>query len=1123
MEDKKLKEGNIIEGPFWPERIRIISCRKVGTSVEIYGVGLDSGRFYPCILTEADLERIRLVELKERDFSGDAESFFLVTEGRRIRLAHQFDPLYAVNVSQIDPLPHQIDAVYFHILRRPRIRFLLADDPGAGKTIMAGLLLKELKQRGLVNKVLIVIPGHLKDQWVREMKEKFGETFKVIDRAVMEASWGRNVWLEENQAITSMDFAKQEDVMLSLAEATWDLVIVDEAHKLAAYEYGAGKITKTQRYKLGELLSKNSNFLLFLTATPHRGDPSNFRLFLDLLEPGFFATNEILMEAIRNRENPLFLRRLKEDLKRFDGTPIFPPRKVKTVKYRLSPEEKRLYNAVTEYVEKYYNKALEIEEERRRRNITFALLILQRRLASSVRAVRKSLERRKSKLEELLKQGELIQEVGYVSEEVLEDMPEIERWEKEEELLGKLTSSRTLEELKEEIDKLEELIRLAKEVEKKEVETKLKELRNVMEIEKLKEKGEKLIIFTESKDTLDYLVEKIREWGFTVTYIHGGMNLDKRIQAEHEFREKTQIMVSTEAGGEGINLQFCWLMVNYDIPWNPNRLEQRMGRIHRYGQQYEVHIYNLVAIDTKEGRILEKLLTKLEIIGQQMGKVFDVIGDVVSAYLPPGKTLQDLIIEAITNKRSLDEILQDFERVPDEEAIKRAREAALEGLATRYIDFSRILGEMRVAKENRLVPEYIEKFFLKAAEKLGVKVEMRKDGFWRIPNVPYELRNLPYDFKIKYGIVFKEYGKFSFDKEKAFKGQAEFIAPGQPLLEAVIERIFEKYGGEVERGATFIDPSGMMDGFIWFLEGQINDGNNQVAGKRIFALYQDIQTNNIKQVSPSILWDLKPANPASLKTINVPIVNEDTIIAFAVENVLTKYLDEIKRQRERDAEIKSKYGLRSLQELILRSEEKLIEYETKRAKGIEIPEAIIQAERRKKEDFERKKAELEKRIVAETNLLRSLPKILGVVRVIPQLPIEDELKEDLEIEKIGMQIAMNFEFSHGRNPEDVSLQNLGFDIRSRASDGSYRYIEVKARAREGKIALTPNEWLMANRLKDEYWLYIVVNVATKPELYTIQNPASKLEPSEEVEIVRYIVDKDDWKNAARKEFMGERV
>lgn len=1120
VESKKLKQGNIVEGPFWPERVKVISCREVGTSIEIYGLGLKTRRFYPRILTRNDLDKVKWVEVKERDFSCDPEAFFLVTEGRRIRLAHQFDPLYAVNVSQIDPLPHQIDGVYFHILRHPRIRFLLADDPGAGKTIMAGLLLKELKQRGLVNRVLIVIPGHLKDQWIRELKEKFGETFKVIDRAVMEASRGRNVWLEENQAITSMDFAKQEDVMLSLAEASWDLVIVDEAHKLAAYEYGMGKITKTQRYKLGEILAKNSTFLLFLTATPHRGDPSNFRLFLDLLEPGFFATNEILMESIRNKENPLFLRRLKEDLKTFDGTPIFPPRKVKTIKYRLSPDEKRLYNAVTEYVEKYYNKALEIEEEKRRRNVTFALLILQRRLASSIRAVRKSLERRKSKLEELLKQGQLIQEVGYVSEEVLEDMPEIERWAREEELLGKLTSSKTLDELREEIDRLEELIQLAKQVERKETETKLNELRKVMDIEKLKEKKEKLLIFTESKDTLDYLVEKIRDWGFSVTSIHGGMNLDKRIQAEHEFREKAQIMVSTEAGGEGINLQLCcWLMVNYDIPWNPNRLEQRMGRIHRYRQQFEVHIYNLVAVDTKEGRILEKLLTKLEIIGEQMGKVFDVVGDVVSAYLPTGKTLQDLIIEAITNKRSLDEILRDFERVPDIKAIKRAREATLEGLATRYIDFSRILGEMRVAKENRLVPEYIEKFFLRATERVGLKVEKRRDDFWRVTNVPYELRNLSYDFKIRYGPVFKEYGKFSFDKEKAFKGQAEFVAPGHPLLEAVIEKIFEKYGEEVERGAIFLDPSGKLNGVIWFLEGQINDGNGQIAGKRIFALYQD--QNNIKQISPSIMWDLKPANVGLTDALKNFAINEDVVIAFAVENILTKYLDEIKRQREHEAEIKRKYGIRSLQELILRSEEKLIQYETRRAKGEEIPEAVIQAEMRRKEEFERKKVELERRIEAETNLSLSPPKILGVAAVLPKTPTEDDLREDKEIEEIGMQVAMRFELSQGREPEDVSLQNLGFDIKSKTKDGSFRYIEVKTRAREGKIALTPNEWLMAHRLGNEYWLYVVVNVTSKPELYTIQDPASKLKPSEEVEIVRYIVDKDDWKGVAIREALGE--
>jgi len=261
---------------------------------------------------------------------------------------------------------------------------------------MAGLVLKELKQRGLVNRVLIVVPGHLRDQWIREMKEKFGETFRVVDRAVMNASGGRNVWLGEQQVITSMDFAKQDDVLMSLAEARWDLVIVDEAHKMAAYEYG-GKISKTQRYRLGEVLSKNTNFLLFLTATPHRGDPRNFRLFLDLLEPGFFATDEILMESIKNGDNPLFLRCLKEDLKDFDGTPLFPPRKVITIKYRLSDDEKRLYHAVTEYVEKYYNKAMEKEK----RNVAYALLILQRRLASSVRAVRRSLERRRSRLKEL--------------------------------------------------------------------------------------------------------------------------------------------------------------------------------------------------------------------------------------------------------------------------------------------------------------------------------------------------------------------------------------------------------------------------------------------------------------------------------------------------------------------------------------------------------------------------------------------------------------------------------------------------------------------------------------------------------------------------------------------------
>jgi superfamily II DNA or RNA helicase len=1107
-----LKPESILEGPFWPERIKVISSRQIGTSVEISSIGLRSGLFYPRILTQTDLAKVKKVELKKKDFSGDADAFFLSMEGKRIRFAYQFDPLYAVNVSQIDPLPHQIDAVYHYILKHPRIRFLLADDPGAGKTIMAGLILKELKQRGLVEKALIVIPGHLRDQWLRELKEKFGETFRAIDRAMVDASWGRNVWNEESQAITSMDFAKQEDVMLSLAEAKWDLVIVDEAHKMAAYEYG-GQMKRTERYKLGELLSRNCNFMLFLTATPHRGDPNNFRLFLDLLEPGFFATNEMLKESVKDKDNPLFLRRLKEDLKNFDKTPLFPPRKVMTIKYRLSDDEKHLYNAVTEYVEKYHNKAMQKEK----RNVAFALLILQRRLASSLRAIRRSLERRRDRLRELHEQGKLISEVGYIDEEALEDSPELERWRKEDELLEKLSSAETLEELEEEIEKLDELIKLAKEAEKKEVETKLTELKKVMEQEKLGKNGEKLLIFTESKDTLDYLVEKIRSWGYSVNTIHGAMSLDKRISAEHEFKEKTQIMVSTEAGGEGINLQFCWLMVNYDIPWNPNRLEQRMGRIHRYGQQFEAHIYNLVAVDTREGRILETLFNKLDIIREHLGndRVFDVIGDVL-----PGRSLQDLIIEAITNKRSMDDILKDIERIPDEEALRRAKEATMEGLATKHIDLSRILGETRTAKENRLVPEYIEKFFLKASDKLGIKSEKRKDDFWRIASVPYDLRNLPFEFKLKFGEVFREYSKFSFDKEQAFKEQADFVAPGHPLLEAVVERIFEKFGDDVDKGAVFLDPSGAMNGYIWFLEGMINDGTGSVSGKRIFALYQDAQ-NNIRQVSPSILWDLKPHHASMTKGVVSLAPNEDLILAHAVEKVLPTYLEELKRQREHDAEIKRKYGVKSLQELILQSEGKLLDYETRRAKGENIPEATLQNERRNKEDLDRKKTLLEKQIESEVHLLLSSPTILGVVTVLPKTPVDDTLKEDKESEEIGMKVAMKFEIGQGRSPEDVAAQNLGFDIRSKATDESMRYIEVKARAREGKIALTPNEWLMAHRLGKEYWLYIVIvseGPVEKLIPYRIQNPAVKLKPEEEVEVVRFIV--KDWKSMAEKEAVG---
>ncbi|MEI6310167.1 MAG: helicase-related protein, partial [bacterium] len=658
--ENQLTAGMIITGPMFPEPVRVISLTAIGTNrTKIEAVGTKTERYYSPILPNFELDLLQSASLTSIDFSGDPEQVFLYLEGLRIRNAYQFDPLFGVSVSRIDPLPHQIEAVYYYILANPRIRFLLADDPGAGKTIMAGLLLKELKYRGLVQRALIIVPGHLKEQWLREMKERFGESFLVVDRAVLNASWGQNAWKENSQIITSLDFAKQDDVRQQLKDSRWDLVIVDEAHKMAAYQYGE-KVDKTIRYRFGEDISRIAKHLLFLTATPHRGDPENFRLLLDLLEPGFFANTQMLQASIENRDNPLYLRRLKEDLRDFDGKPLFPPRQVHTLEFPLSPDEKELYEAVTEYVQDNFNRALQKEQ----RNVAFALTILQRRLASSLRAIRRSLERRRDRLQDLYQRGLLLTEgSGSWDEDRLEDLEDEARTAQEQELMEKLTSAGTLEELAGEIRILEGLCALARQAEHKENETKLVHLRELIEDQRLRQTETKLLLFTESRDTMEYLAEKLRAWGYVVATIHGGLSMDQRITAEHHFRDRAQMLVATEAAGEGINLQFCWLMVNYDIPWNPNRLEQRMGRIHRYGQRHEVHIYNLIAADTREGQVFSALFRKMEVMRAQLGsdRIFDVIGDV----LPPGTTLKEMLLDAIAHKRTMEEILATLEYSPN--------------------------------------------------------------------------------------------------------------------------------------------------------------------------------------------------------------------------------------------------------------------------------------------------------------------------------------------------------------------------------------------------------------------------------------------------------------------------
>ena len=667
-----IKKHSIIESPKWSEPIVVEVIEDFGDYIHIFGRRKISNQIFDEIISKHELSHINIKKL-DIDFSADSKNVFLALETKRYRYISLYDPLLAINTSKVDPLPHQIEAVYDKVLKLPRIRFLIADDPGAGKTIMAGLIIKELKIRGLVDRLLIVTPGHLKDQWRRELKDRFEENFVIIDRNFMSVLYGENPWLREKQIITSIDFSKQDEVLQSLSSAHFDLIIVDESHKMSAYQYGS-KTQKSKRYRLGEILSQITEHLLFLTATPHKGDPENFRLFLDLLEPGFFSTTEMLEESIKNKENPLFIRRLKEDLKDFEGKPLFLPRHVKTVAYSIktdSLKEVELYNALSKYVAEQYNKALSKDEKKR--YITFTLVILQRRFASSVYALYKSLSRRKKKLEELLntatnenlKQKQNI----FKFEEDVEELSEQERW-REEELWETLSVAENREELQKEIETLNYLILMAKNIIDNEKELKLTELKNTLYELNKKFENEKIIIFTEAKDTLEYLEGKLKQWGYSVITIHGGLSLEERIKAENIFKNEKQVLIATEAAGEGINLQFCHLMINYDIPWNPNRLEQRMGRIHRYGQRKEVYIFNLVSKDTREGQVLNKLFDKLEEIRNALGsdKVFDVISEVFE-----GKNLSELLIEAAVNAKNQDEILKEIEIKIDADYIKKVK------------------------------------------------------------------------------------------------------------------------------------------------------------------------------------------------------------------------------------------------------------------------------------------------------------------------------------------------------------------------------------------------------------------------------------------------------------------
>ncbi|WP_448562926.1 helicase-related protein, partial [Trichothermofontia sp.] len=819
-------------------------------------------------------------------FDGDGALLRLVSEAHRIRLAHLFDPLLAVHTSLVEPLPHQITAVYGEMLTRQPLRFLLADDPGAGKTIMAGLLIRELVIRGDLQRCLIVCPGSLAVQWQDELSQKFHLPFEILTNDRIETARTGNVFKEMSLVIVRLDkLSRSEDLQAKLAQTDWDLVVVDEAHKMSASFFG-GEIKATKRYQLGKLLSTLTRHFLLMTATPHNGKEEDFQLFLALLDGDRFEGR--FRDGVHTCDVSDLMRRLvKEDLLKFDGKPLFPERQAHTVKYVLSELEAVLYKQVTDYVREEFNRAEALANEGHKGTVGFALTILQRRLASSPEAIYQSLRRRRERPqkrlreEELLKKRERIEKRGerverqFLSSQLslltplidlddwnddFEDSASDEREAREEEVVDQATAARTIAELQAEIHQLGELENLALRVRRSGKDRKWEELSKLLQTLLLEERKEerakreraltshvsllspKLVIFTEHRDTLNYLENQIRTLigqPEAVVTIYGGIGREARKRAEEAFKQDVtvQVLIATDAAGEGINLQRSHLMVNYDLPWNPNRLEQRFGRIHRIGQTEVCHLWNLVAAETREGDVYLSLLKKLEIEQKALGgKVFDVLGKAIA-----GKELRELLIEAIRYgdrpevKAKLNQVVSD--RLDQNRLRELLEERALARDAMDATKVQQIRAEMERAEARKLQPHFIASFFLEAFQRLGGTIRQREAKRYEITYVPAVIRDRNRLIGMGEAIL-KRYERICFDKELISvpgKPLADFVCPGHPLLDATIDLTLEHHRDLLRQGAVLVDETDPGEDVraLVYLEHSIQDARTDRDGRRV--------------------------------------------------------------------------------------------------------------------------------------------------------------------------------------------------------------------------------------------------------------------------------------------------
>ncbi|HUY05087.1 MAG TPA: helicase-related protein [Rhodocyclaceae bacterium] len=1114
-------------------RLRGLDATAIAELVQVARFGADAvnvvyrvnGRVGERLIYRGEETGFELVE-EGRTYAFDADGGLLrlASEAYRLRLAHLFDPYLAISASQIEALPHQITAVYGEMLPRQPLRFLLADDPGAGKTIMAGLLIKELLIRGDLERCLIVAPGSLVEQWQEEMADKFGLRFDLLSRDQIEASVTGNPFAEHNRLIVRLDMAARSDELRAKLEAApeWDLIICDEAHRMAASYFG-GEVKETRRYKLGKLLGTRTRNFLLMSATPHNGKEADFQLFMGLLDADRFEGR--FREGIHKADVSDMMRRLtKEELYRFDGTPLFPERRAYTASYALSPAEADLYQAVTTYVREEMNRADRSSDGRQRNNIGFALQILQRRLASSPAAIHRSLERRRKRLEDRLREERLTQLTSAaplartpvlptVDADDLEDAPGDEAEAIEQEIADQATAATTIVELEAEIVILKDLEERALRLKLSGQDAKWRQLDAILDepimLDPLTGLRRKIIIFTEPKDTLEDLHHKISARigdPAAVVVIHGGIAREARRASIAAFNSDpvVRVMIANDAAGEGVNLQRgAHLMVNYDLPWNPNRLEQRFGRIHRIGQTEVCHLWNLCASNTREGEVYRRLLEKLEEARAALGgKVYDVLGELFE-----GQALRDLLIDAIRYGDTPEVRQRLFQKVDDAvdvgaiERLVAERKLTSEGMDPNAITVIR--EEMERAQARRLQPHFISAFFREAFQLLGGRIAERESARYEILRTPSILKDR--DRLIgRSDPVLDRYARVTFDKTRIVgTPQAELLAPGHPLLDALVDVVLERFQPLLQQGGVLVDDAdeGTAPRLLVYLEHAIRDGRTVRSGEpRVVS--QRLQFIHLREDGtasdggPAPYLDCRPITEDERALVADAVTApwlaagvEQRALGHAIEVLVPAHLAEVKHRRlaeidkvEREvrARLTREVNYWDARAARLREEERAGREQRINASNAEATaQRLVERLHTRQADLERER------------LITALPPVLkGAALIIPKglllarqptpagrptAGFSDDPASRAEIERLAMQAVFDAERRLGNTPRDVSAEKKGWDIESHdPRAGRLRFIEVKGRHAEARdVIITKNEILASLNAPEAFVLAIV--------------------------------------------------